>query len=107
MLCCKGCHQLFHLECCALAENDAKKYPFYCEGCKPERTYKVEAIRGMKITPNGRMFLIKWVGYEKMTYEIEDDLKDCISIVNAYLQGVPKKQVRTFSLISHDCVRIF
>jgi len=85
MLCCKGCHQPFHLECCALAENDAKKYPFYCETCKPERTYKVEAIRGMKITPNGRMFLIKWVGYEKMTYEIEDDLKDCISIVNAYL----------------------
>lgn len=88
---CKGCKQLFHPECTALTPNDANAHEFKCSDCQPDQTYEVEAIVGMRKDGEGFKFRIKWKGYERNTWEREDDLGDCVTLLNNYLRSRGRK----------------
>lgn len=58
---------------------------------KGQDTYKVEKILSHKLNGSKRLYQVKWVGYDKPTWEPRDKLlKDVPSVVNKYESSIKK-----------------
>lgn len=91
MVKCELCKHLFHIDCVDLTQNDARKHRFKCSCCNPDEAYEIEHINGMRISKDGRKFLIKWKNYEKTTWANEDDLQESVTLLNEYLRAHGRK----------------
>lgn len=116
MVCCDGCDKYTHNSCAGLNERQAREMDGYlCGNCttnqydtedednidtnhslEPADTveYDVEDIRGFR--QNTKEFLVKWVGYQKPTWEPEQNLTKCGQLMNTYLKENNLEQYATY-----------
>jgi hypothetical protein len=56
-----------------------------------DTNYEVQQVVGHYISETGMWFLLKWKGYDELTWSQEDDL-DCGALVIKYFQGFTRRQ---------------